>query len=364
METPGADTSPIAGLAPASTQFPDVSYKDRSTALIVFGIIEIAGGGIAALFVPFSMLAILAAARKGNGLAGAGPLAVSAITYGMLAAILVTLGIGSTMARRWAQALNLILSWIWVIFGVVATVVLAFVVPSSFSLGMQRAAQQNPNAGNVSTGFMAAVVTFFIVFAAVFLVFLPIVFLFFYRSRNVIETCRHRDPVERWTDRRPLPIIAFALAAAGGSAYYLITSVAVPVFPLFGRYLTGLSATPLLLLFAVVDCLVAVFFLRLKVLGWWLALIFSTLRTVSLAITLVKVNISEAYSHIGWSSEQLEVMKATPLLRSGAFLWWPVLFMVLYLAFLVWLKRFFHPVVTPSYTSPGSEIVLPSQPES
>ena len=348
MEPPIPE-APLAPAAPAAAVSSGPDYQDRSTGLVVFGIIEIVGGGLAALMVPFMLLGAVLARKNAGGLPP-GSLATSLVTYALLASVLVTLGIGSTMARRWARALNLILSWIWLIVGVLVTVALTAFMPSAFLTGMRAAAQQNPNAGDVSTGVMAVILTFIIVFMAIFLIVLPLAFLLFYRSRNVEETCKHRDPVERWTDRRPLPLIAVALLAASSAAYYVLLGVSAPLFPFFGHYLTGMRGTIAFLFFAIVDAYIAISFFRLSVVGWWVAVSALAFRMLSSALTFRHADLAESYSRMGWSQMQVENIRSNPMLRGGAFLWWGFAFMVIYMGFLLWLKRYFRPTAPPGYT--------------
>ena len=356
-----ADNPIVPGL-PAAVATPASDYKDRSTALVVFGVVEILGGALAALFVPFSVLAILMV-RKSGGETQPGGLLSPVITYTCLAAVLIVLGIGAVMARRWARALNLIVAWVWVIMGTFVTGIVVFLMPSAFLASLRTAAERNPSA-NVSTGAMAVILTIFIVIAGIFLIFLPLVFLAFYSSRNVAETCRHRDPVERWTDRRPLPVIAVALITATSVVYYMTASITIPMFPFFGRYLTGAAAVVPLLIFALIDVYIVIAFLRLKVAGWWVAVAALTIRMVSSVTTLGRANLMEAYSHAGWSSSQLSGMQANPMLRSPVLLWSSVGFMAVYLGFLIWLKRYFRPATGPSYTGGGAASLKPATPES
>lgn len=361
MDSPGVGT-PAAGLPLGAPAVSGPDYKDRSTALVVFGIIEILGGALAALMIPFMLLGMVLA-RKTAGAGPPGSMAMPLVTYLGLAASLVTLGIGAVMARRWAWALNLILSWLWLITGSLVTVAMIAFMPSSFMAGMRTAAEQNPNAGNMPTGVMAAVLTFFIVLAAIFLVFLPIGFLLFYRSRNTEETCKHRDPVERWTDRRPLPVIAAALLTASGAVYYVVSSFTTPIFPLFGRYLTGWTAAGPLLALALMDGYIAVSFVKMKIAGWWLAIIMLPMRLVSAGITLWRAGLIDAYSRLGWSAAQLQALRASPMVSSRALAFWILGLGGIYLGFIVWLKRYFRSYQAAVYTEPGDGISLYSQPE-
>jgi len=356
---PSADYSPPSASAPPYPG-PTPDYKDRSTGLIVFGIIEILGGFLCALGIPFMLLS-LALGRRAGGAMPVGNIVMIVVTYAALAAILITLGIGSTMAKRWARALNLILSWIWVIFGIMVTVIIIAVMPSAFLTAMRTAAQRDPNAGSAPPGLMAVILTFMIVMMAIFLVVVPLVFLLFYRSRNVAETVRHRDPVERWTDRVPLPVLAFSLMAACGAAYYLLVGVTTPLFPFFGRYLTGNPGRLAFVLFAALDVYIAISFFRLKVSGWWVAVISAVFRVVSAVITFRRADLMEAYVRMGWSHKQLEAMQNNPVMRSGSIMWWSLLAMVAHVGFLVWLKRYFHAAPPPQgITTPETSTPFPS----
>jgi cytochrome c-type biogenesis protein CcmH/NrfF len=72
----------------------------------------------------------------------------------------------------------------------------------------------------------------------------------------------------------------------------------------------------------------------------------------------------EAYSKMGWSHQQLEAMSMNPMFRGNTILWWSMTFMVLYLGFLLWLKRYFRAPAPPSYTGLSDSISNPLQPGS
>jgi hypothetical protein len=366
LESSAADTPPpsATGALPPATSAPPATYQDRSTGLLVFGILEIAGGALAALMIPFMLLGMVLGQKAAGGAVPLRSVIPSAITYAIAAVILVTLGIAAIQARRWAWALNLILSWIWLIAGVLITGLMIFILPSGFLAGMKTASAQNPNAPPLSPAVAAVIVTLMIVLFAVFFVLLPLAFLLFYRSRNVEETCRHRDPVERWTDRRPLPVIAVGLLAAVGSLYYLVISFTAPLFPFFGRYLTGVPGGIGCLAVALVDVFIAVAILRLKIVGWWVAVIALIIRIASAAITYARADLMQAYARLGWSSDRLAAVSNNPLLRSHAFLWVSLLFMILYFGFLLWLKRYFRPAAPPGYTGMSNLTSTPIQPGS
>lgn len=342
---------PQEAAASPAPPFAASPFKDRSTGLVIFGILEILGGALCALAIPFLLLSAMLARKAVPGVPLRN-LPVSVLTYVLMAGVLIALGIGAIQAKRWAWALNLILSWVSLITGILITAMIVVVLPASLRAGMQAA--QNQSSPGVPTGIMAAIVTFLIVLVAVLFIAVPSAFLLFYRSKNVEETCRHRDPVERWTDRRPLPVTAMTLLVASSSVYSLLMSVSTPVLPFFGRYLSGVPGGFAYLLLAALEAYIAVSFFRMKVAGWWLALVVWVARLFSFVITYSHRNLTEFYAKLGWSQAQIEAVQRNPLFRSGGLLWMTPVIMLFYLGFLLWLKRYFGTAKPPSYSASAS----------
>jgi len=344
--------SPETSTQPEISATPVTEYRDRSTGLLICGIVQIICGGMAALAVPFVLLSILIS-RKTLGLHQPISRSLSSVaTYGFLAMSNFVLGVGSIQARRWARALTLVTSWIWLVVGVLFTVLFIAVLPAAFALGMHQAAAAHPGGPPLPLGVAAMILTFVIVLFAIFLIALPLAYVIFYSRQDVLETCRHRDPVERWSDRIPTPVLAAVLLFGCGAGYYALISVSTPIFPLFGRYLTGLPAALCGLATAMVDAVIAYLFFRMSISGWWLAVGVWTLRVISAAITFWRADLYGAYGKMGFGQSELQLMQSSPLFRSHVFLWWSWGAMMLMLAYLIWLKRFF----------PGSEVNVFSQP--
>jgi hypothetical protein len=62
-----------------------------------------------------------------------------------------------------------------------------------------------------------------------------------------------------------------------------------------------------------------------------------------------------AYSKLGMSDAQLQMMNSSPMLRGHVLLWWSLLSMVFFFGYLLWLKRYFK---APSAISSAA---LPAQ---
>jgi hypothetical protein len=331
---------PGASLAAVSTA-PSPQYRDRSTGLMIFGVMQIILGLLAGLMVPMVGL-ISMFSRLGPGGTMRPMQFLSAIaSYAFIAVTLLTLGIGSVRMRRWARALTLVLSWYWMITGILITVLLTAMLPvmmRSILQAQQRAAGQTQE---MSAGIMAVVLTIIIVFAAMFLVVVPIALVIFYSRQDVADTCRFRDPVERWTDRAPLPVLGASVVLAIQSLYLLSAALAAPMFPFFGRYLTGTPAVVCFLMFGCFDGLLAFALYGLRPAAWWLAVIAAPLRILSMALTYARADLMQAYSRMGWSDAQMQMLNSNPLFRSHVILWWSLLSAVIFFGYLVWLKRFF-----------------------
>jgi hypothetical protein len=315
-------------------------FRDRSTGLNVFGAIEIVLGALTFLLIPMMLLGALVSRRAGGAMP-AGSYIQNIISYTVAGTALIVLGVGAVRARRWACALNLILSWTWLVVGVLSTALITAILPTTFVAAMKTAAATGPSPAALSRGVLAVILTLGIAFCAVFLVVLPILFVVFYRKPDVAETCRRRDPVERWTDRCPLPVLALSLIFLTGGARYFLMSFTLPLFPLFGRYLTGLPATAALLGFAVVDLILAYALYRVRIGAWWAAIALLLLGLTSASLTFHRADLLQAYARMGWSSRQLQVMSASPVLRSGVHLYWGLSFTVIFLGYTLWTRRFF-----------------------
>jgi hypothetical protein len=347
-------TGPVVSVPtpPPPTIAPD--YHDRSTGLIIFGIIQIVLGLFCALFIPFTLLSVYIARKSPMGAMPAGYYVLTISTYAAMSVVLITLGIGSIRKQRWARDLTLIASWMWLIYGSVTLIMMTIILPSSMMAGMRAAAASNPRAGGLPAGIGAVIATLMLAFMAVFMVVLPIIFLVFYKKKDVQETCKRYDPILRWTERVPLPVLAGSILYAIGALHSLLSSFTIPIVPFFGRYLTGFPAAGAFLLTCAINAALAVLFYRKAIAGWWGAIAMILLQGVSIAFTIGRGNMLEAYARSGWSSQQLQLLQSNPMYRSGGFLWFAIFAMLIFLGYLIWVKRYF--VDEPAPQAPVADI--------
>jgi hypothetical protein len=340
----------VVAASPAVLRTPE--YRDRSTGLVVFGVVQIILGLLAALMIPLAALGAFltrfspgVSMRPGQYLSGMA-------TYALAAAVLLTLGIGSIQMKRWARALTLVISWYWLITGVLITVLMTAVLPVAMRSILH--AQQNAAGGSavISAGVIAVILTIIIVLAASFLIVVPIALVVFYGRKDVAETCRHRDPVERWTDRVPLPVLGASVVFVAQGLYMLSSGLTTPIFPFFGRYLIATPALAWFLALAALDAYLAITFLRVKPVAWWIAVVAASVRLLSMAITFGRADLMQAYAKLGWSDAQLQVLSSNPMVRSHLVLWWSLISSILFFGYVLWLKRYFRIATAPEQPEP------------
>jgi hypothetical protein len=333
------------------------AYRDRGTGMVIFGVVQIILGLLAALMIPLVALGAFVSRLGPAGAMRPGQFLSGVATYAFIAAALLALGIGSVQMKRWARALTLVTSWYWLVMGALVTVLLTAVLPVMMrgALAQMKQGGANSPSPELSAGIMAVFLTLIIVFMAFFLVLLPIAFVIFYGRKDVAETCRRRDPIERWTDRTPLPVLGASVVFSTGALYMLLTGLTMPIFPFFGRYLTGIAASLCFIVMAAIDTYLSVALYRLRASGWWIAVFAAVIRLTSLALTYARADLMQAYSRMGLSEAQLQMLSSNPMLRGRVFLWWGALSMLFFLGYLLWLKRYF------TATSSTQTQVLPAQ---
>ncbi len=315
-----------------------MSYKDRSTGLIVFGILTILLGCLAGLLV-LLMLVGQAASAKTTGAPIPFSIILPAISiYGVLAVALVWLGIGSIMARRWARALLLIFSWSWLIIGLLALLFMAFFMPKMLAnLPSSETAGQPAVSSAAIAGVMVGM---FLVFGVLFFI-LPAVWTFFYNSRHVKATCETRDPVTRWTDACPLPVLGLCLWLAVSVPMMLIMPIAGHgVMPFFGIFLTGVPGTMLCLAIAAIWGYAAWLLYKLDVRGWWLILIALCVFMASGLLTYARHDVMEMYRLMGYPEAQIEQIQKSGLLVGNRMSWLMALCVLPFLGYLLFIKKF------------------------
>jgi len=319
---------------------PTVSYKNRSTGLIVFGILTILLGCVCALLVPLMLFAQTMSTKATGTPPNFSAILPGISLYGILAVVLVWLGIGSIKARRWARALLLIYSWSWLVTGIVMTVGMAFWLPKVLGNIPSTGTPGNPTPPPAAIKIM---IFFMLVVNTVFFIILPGIWAFFYASRHVKATCEARDPMVCWTDACPLPVLACSLWLIFGALTMLIMSLTCHgVMAFFGTFLTGIPGMISYLAGAAISSYGAWALYKLNRRGWWLLFIAVCVFFVSNILTYARHDVTELYHLMDYPEAQIQQIQKSGLFAGNSMMWISLFSALPLLGYLIFIERFFR----------------------
>jgi len=330
------DQIPATGSTEPTPQTP--SYKDRTAGLVIFGILTIVLGCVAALFV-LLMLAGQMAAGAGDTRAPTSAIISGMSVYVIMAVALVWLGIGSIMARRWARALLLVGSWSWLVLGIFTMVFVSILMPKI--LAHPTESGTSGASAPPAAEMVAVFIVMFLMLGFIFIL-LPVAWIIFYGSRHVKATCEAKDPVTRWTDACPLPVLALCLWLLFAVPMMLIMPLTGHcVMPFFGIFVTGLPASVFCLTAAAIWCCAAWLLYKLQPAGWWLILIAMAVFFASSLATFAQRDIFEMYQLMGYPDAQIEQMKKFNFLTGYNLVWLTALSVIPFLGYLLFIRKYF-----------------------
>jgi len=311
-------------------------FRDRRTGLKVFGVLEILCGVFAALMIPLMIMGQIMASRVTQDAMPLRQLVNGLLFYLVIAVTFVWLGIGSIQARRWGRALSLIIAWSWLVIGVVTLAFMIVFLPS-----ILKASQQQGPAMPEQMQMVVKLVA--LAFIGVIFVLVPAIFVCFYQSRHVKATCEAHDPVPRWTDTCPLPLLALCLWLGFGAFTALIMPVSTNgVLPLFGQFISGPFGWVVCAVLAGMLGYSAWAMYRLQKAGWWIAFAIMCFGSVSGFVTFSRVDLLEMYRLMGYGERQIEMMKSYSFIQGHGMAIYPLAGAVVMLAYLLFVRRYFR----------------------
>jgi hypothetical protein len=309
------------------------AFKDRKIGLVVFGIFQILLGVLCSLLLPLMILGSLLDKNASSG-TSLSMLIPGMLVYAFLAGWFITMGVGSILARRWARALSLIFSWLWLVCGIGGLLFLLVFMPGMLAK-MSQGGQMPPSAVAIVKLVMFGTL-------AVIYVILPGMFVFFYRSRHVKATCDARDARTRWTDRCPLPVLALSLMFgfwAGSMSFMGFYNWAIPFF---GCILSGPAGAAVAVVLVLVTGYLSWGTWHLSLTAWWCAVLSMILWTVSTILTFARVDFMQLYEKMNFPAQQIELMKQSGMPHNPAMIWFFSAWFAGFLAYLFYTKRFFN----------------------
>jgi len=314
-------------------------FKDKKTGLIAFGVIQIIFGGFCALAIPFMIFGMLISTTVGKSSAApmSGRMMVPGVLfYALLAVWFIWMGTGSIKARRWARALILVSSSLWLICGIGGLIFMLLFLP-----GMYDQMAKNPQMPPAAVSIMKFIM---IGFMTVFYVVIPAVFVLFYKSKNVKATCEFRDPQVRWTDKCPLPVLAVSFIFGLWAASALFTGFYRGTIPFFGFILSGIPGAAVALVMMLLSAYAAWGTYRLDIKAWWYSVLLIIALALSTAITFSRVSIWDLYEKMNFPKQQMDMMKQYGVPQTSTMAVLVGLWSIGLLAYLLYTRRYFvHP---------------------
>jgi len=311
-------------------------FKDRKTGLVVFGILQIIFGGICALMVPLMILGMIAStALKDSSTMSmnASTMIPGVLFYILLAVWFIWMGIGSIRARRWASALLLVSSWLWLIGGISGLIFMLLLMPDMYD--------QVAKSGQMPQEMAAIMKYVMLGFTAVVYVIIPGTLVLFYGRKNVKATCAFRDPKVRWTDKCPLPVLAVSLMYGFWAGSMLLMGFYGWAIPFFGRILSGVTGAGVVLVGILLLGYVAWGTYRLRIKAWWCAVLVTIGWAISTGITFSRVSMWDFYEKMNFPEQQLEIMKQCGMPPTSAMTLFFGVWVVGFLGYLLYTRRYF-----------------------
>jgi len=303
-------------------------FRDRRGGLVGFGILQIVIGLICALFVLVLAAALELTSRR--GIAPPANIAPAFVIYGAAAFYFITVGTGSIRTRRWARAMSVAFSASWLAVGIA-------IVLSSFIFLKRTLVFVRPSETMLVVSLTAAILI-------IAFIVLPLALFLFYRREDVRQTCEAADPVIRWTDRVPWPVLAIA-TLLGFMSFATLANVGAPVVPFFGMALTGASAALTMLTMSGLFGFLTVQWIVMRKSAWWTTLMLHIIGALVAMATLVSGDVGEVYAKMNVPREQIQAMQLDTLGRSPA-LW--IVMLLVWTAYLLVLLRTRHYFDTPA----------------
>jgi hypothetical protein len=308
---------------------PPATFKDKKTGLIILGGLAVAFGCLLAMMIPLTIFGQSMQAKM-TGTFDVRSTMMTCVTNTAESAILICLGVGSMLARRWARAIMLILSWVGLIGGLAASAAMAVFLPKIF--GGALGGQPLPPPAKVVVSIVMAVL-------GIIMIVLPIIYILFYRSPHVKATCEARDPKPRWTDACPLPVLAASLFFGMAAFGMLVMPVAINgVLPMFGIFLSGLPGIVAYLVLGGIWGYASYATYKMKPAGWWLGTAAFLSWTVSATITYFRVDPIEMYKLAGYPEQVISQLQQMDFINSALFGWSTVVFGALFLGYMLYVK--------------------------
>jgi hypothetical protein len=257
------------------------------------------------------------------------------VIYLVIAAVDITLGIGSIRCRRWARSLLQLWSIYWLVVGVCSIAVFLFVF-SGMDEAMARSGTKLP------AGFGLMMKAFMMLFMGLIYVVIPGIFTWFYSLRDTRLTCETRNPQTCWTDLCPSPVLGLSLISAMCALCLPAILAFAPVFPFFGFYWKGWPAVLLILAACGAFGWSAWGLYRLRKSAWWANLAVTLFFMASYIVTFTRGGLMEMYRQMELPAQTMKVLEENPFLQNQWIGLAGLLYVIPYAGLMLFVRKYFQ----------------------
>ena len=320
-------------------------YKSQRGWLIAFGVVEILMGCASLLMILFMAFVFFGptAARMPPGAMATGPMSprvlmlFAGLQYGLVAAVFITAGIGSIRCKNWARIMMLVVSGLWLGFGLLTALMMAFMFPI---IMRQQSVSVPPGIQHTIIGVVIGFTFVLGILAARHL----LVLLFSQEREGDLPRAEGgsgraaggRNFCSRTPDSTGDP----GSLASPGRFHRTHNSVHAGGHCV-GVILHGAAAVLIFLTYSVLSGCAAWYIFRRKLIGWQIALFNAIFWTISMVVTdLRRPDLLQLYRDMGLNEQALRIYEQFPQFLSV--LWvGMILMMSVLLIFLLYTRKFF-----------------------
>ena len=297
----------------------EVAVQDRSTRLLVCGILAVLAGVCCLGMVPLMLMAMQISPEQVH----ASSIWLGTAFYAVLGIAAIALGIGSIKCSRWARDLILAGSSLWLALGIPGFMFSFWIMAKTMPSTMSSAGAQLPPA-MITTVIVFTGVFYFLLFVAI-----PLVLVLLYRGESVLQTCNRKSGSDGWTTHLTIPQLACALICLLIFFNTLLLPVFMPAVMVWDQVITGMPAIASLLVLVGLFGFATWGLYYEVTAAWWVGVIGIVVMTLNYGISFYVGDFGEFYQAMGFPEEQIAMIEQSGMVEMMRHMW---ISMVFYLA--------------------------------
>jgi len=337
IQIPDVQTLPMTVHGPGIIEYqpidPGNQFRGRRTATLVLGILAVvigAGSGCMGALIPFAMIVL---PKSPNAPAQpAGTMIGAMLIYLVAASCLIWWGVGAMQMRRWVRPMALTVATMVTAGAIFWLIAMSIALPGLIGLAGMPAPRWTPNP---PAGFFVGMLIGMMM-VGLLSVIVPGTYVWFFKNARTREMLEYFDPVPRWTDGCPIPVLGLVI---GLLLYAISALIMLPMSnQVFGSALSG-SVSALLLFASVLVAGVTVpLVYHRRPVGWWITLGLILFWHIGYAIMALGRRRAAIYRQAGYSAAQLQLVERTS--RTWVYVMFLPLLVIL-VGYMLYVRRYF-----------------------